>query len=306
MKELQLNIDDRDRVIAMTRALSSPTRLSIINLLNTNSYNINEISRLLDIPLSTTAVSIKSLEEAGLITVEPQPGSRGGMKLCSRKVDRLSLSLIPSRTDKAIQTTSISMPVGSYSECKIVPSCGLASRNGLIESEDDTKAFYSPKRFVAQLIWFTKGYLEYRIPMIVPDNEEIKALEISMEICSEAPNFRMDWPSDISFWINDVEIGNWTSPGDFGGRRGRLNPDWWNSNNTQYGLLERIHVDNEQTSINGLEVSRVNLRDLNLNREEYVLFRVGVKDNAQNVGGINIFGEGFGDYPQDILVSFFH
>jgi predicted transcriptional regulator len=30
--------------------------------------------------------------------------------------------------------------------------------------------------------------------------------------------------------------------------------------------------------------------------------RVGVKENAANVGGINIFGREFGNYPQDILL----
>lgn len=45
------------------------------------------------------------------------------------------------------------------------------------------------------------------------------------------------WPSDITVSINGMEIGTWTSPGDMGGEHGRLTPDWWTIENTQYGFL---------------------------------------------------------------------
>ena len=50
----------------------------------------------------------------------------------------------------------------------------------------------------------------------------IGRLDLSAEICSEVAGFDNRWASDITVWINDVEIGTWTSPGDFGGERGRL------------------------------------------------------------------------------------
>jgi len=43
------------------------------------------------------------------------------------------------------------------------------------------------------------------------------------------PGTNADWPSDISLWVNDVKIGTWTSPGDYGDRRGVHTPRWWNS-----------------------------------------------------------------------------
>jgi len=33
--------------------------------------------------------------------------------------------------------------------------------------------------------------------------------------------------------------------------------------------------------------------------------RIGVKENAQNVGGINIFGKGFGNYDKDIVLRLY-
>ncbi len=45
---------------------------------------------------------------------------------------------------------------------------------------------------------------------------------VSAELGSETPGFNNVWPSDISFFINDVYVGFWTSPGDFGDVKGSL------------------------------------------------------------------------------------
>jgi len=31
--------------------------------------------------------------------------------------------------------------------------------------------------------------------------------------------------------------------------------------------------------------------------------KIGIKEDAAHKGGINIFGDGFGDYPQDIVLK---
>jgi len=31
--------------------------------------------------------------------------------------------------------------------------------------------------------------------------------------------------------------------------------------------------------------------------------RIGVKEDAKNIGGVNIFGKTFGDYEQDIIMK---
>ena len=51
------------------------------------------------------------------------------------------------------------------------------------------------------------------MPMDIPAGARIESLELSMEMCSEAPNYDHNWPSNISVWVNGVEIGMWTSPG---------------------------------------------------------------------------------------------
>jgi len=300
MKTIDLKIDSRDELALVAHALSTADRLKILALLNENSFSVNEIAERLKMPLSTTAICIKTLEKAGLILAEVQPGTRGGMKLCSRRIDALSIDLVPGGKADRVKSRVICMPIGAYSECRVTPSCGIVNQNGIVENEDDPRAFYSPSRFTAQILWFTTGYVEYRFPMSIPRGVTVRGLEISLEICSEAPNYRNDWPSDITFWINGLEVGTWKSPGDFGGRRGKLNPEWWSDASTQFGFLKKIRVDSSETSLDSDRISKIGVDDLNLGKEDYISFRIGVKDHAKNVGGVNIFGETFGDYPQNI------
>jgi predicted transcriptional regulator len=109
-------------------------------------------------------------------------------------------------------------------------------------------------------------------------------------------------------WINGVEIGSWTSPADFGGERGLLTPQWWETKDSQYGLLKRWSVAQDGSYIDGRMISSVQIQDLRLNEKPFIEVRLGVKQDAQNVGGINIFGDKFGNYPQPIVlkVDFVH
>ena len=89
----------------------------------------------------------------------------------------------------------------------------------------------------AGILWFGKGYVEYKIPNFLLASQNPEELVISMEIASEAPETNNDWPSDITFTLNGVKLGTWTSPGDFGDQRGKYTPKWWANHINQYGLL---------------------------------------------------------------------
>ncbi|HIW05066.1 MAG TPA: hypothetical protein H9690_03460 [Firmicutes bacterium] len=45
------------------------------------------------------------------------------------------------------------------------------------------------------------------------------------------------------------------------------------------------------------------MQQLNIPSHPYISLKIGVKKDAKNVGGINLFGEKMGDYPQDIIVK---
>jgi predicted transcriptional regulator len=124
-----------------------------------------------------------------------------------------------------------------------------------------------------------------------------------MEMSSEVPGTNKKWLSDISAWINEVEIGTWTSPGDFGDRRGRFTPSFWKLEGSQYGLLTTWEVTAQGTFIDRRQVSKVTLADLRLEEHHSIKVRIGIAENAEHAGGINIFGKGFGDYDQDIILK---
>src|SRR5205823_14320163 len=154
----------------------------------------------------------------------------------------------------------------------------------------------------AQLLWFGSGYVTYRFPNHLPSGATPARLDLSMEICSEAPLHHLDWPSDITLWINGVETGTWTSPADFGGERGLLTPQWWETKDSQYGQLKIWSVSSDGSYIDGRVLSAVRVEDLHLDGRPYIEVRIGVKPDAQNVGGVNLFGEKFGNYPQPLVL----
>jgi predicted transcriptional regulator len=201
----------------------------------------------------------------------------------------------------AVYNTNIK--IGHYSDYKVYPTCGIASKNALIGEVDDTRYFSHPDRYNAEILWFTKGYIEYEIPNFIPYSQKITQIMISAELSSEAPGVNNVWPSDISFYINDVCVGNWTSPGDFGDVRGIFTPDWWFPNWNQYGLLKMLVINKNGTYIDGLKISDVNIDQFKLDYQSKIKFRMAVNDDAEHVGGLTIFGSSFGNYGQDIKVS---
>ncbi len=300
-KEIEIGLEKADELRKIAKALSTDVRIEIIKLLNANSLNINEISEKLNIPASSAALNVKVLEEAELIHTELHPGTRGSMKLCSLRRGIIKIIL-----NKSIylneNSTLIDMPIGNYVSCKVVPTCGMVNDKEYIGTEDEPRSFYNTSRTDAQLIWFHQGFLEYHFSNEKIVNRQLINAEISMEICSEAPNYKNDWPSDITVWINDIECGTWTSPGDFGGRRGELNPTFWSDASTQYGKLKKWRLTNNGVFIDDEHVSDVTLDDVKLTEGDYISMKIGVKKEAKNVGGMNIFGEKFGDHKQNITL----
>jgi len=195
------------------------------------------------------------------------------------------------------------MPVGLYTGFDVSAPCGLCSKDGIIGLLDVPESFLDPDRMNAALIWFTSGYVEYQFPNNARlAKNEIEALELVMELSSEAPGTSDEWPSDITLQINGVEAGTWTSPGDFGDKRGVYTPDWWKLKGSQYGKLKTWRVNASGTYVDGMRISDVTLDRLDIDAHRSVRLRIGVKKDAAHPGGVNIFGKGFGNYDQDIVL----
>lgn len=302
MEKITLDLSN-DEIVAVSKALSSEVRIDILRLLCKEPLKVNEIANRLDIQASTVALNVKVLEEAGLIKCVLKPGIRGVVTVCHKAADKIDIAVEYDENQRKKGKEVINMPIGNYVDYKVAPTCGIVNEKGFIDDEDDTRGFYNPSRITAQLIWFGEGYLEYRFPNSAIKGKRVKSAELSFECCSEAPDYNANYKSDITVWINGLDAGTWTSPGDFGGRRGKLNPAWWPAKNTQYGNLKKWKLNDKGTFIDKTKVNDVAVGEYCLSDNPYISVRIGVKEDAVNKGGVNIFGDAFGDYPQNIVLK---
>ena len=285
-------------------ALASKVRLRIIEILAKESKNIKELAQALDLSSAIMTMHVRKLEEAGIVTSQRVRNNGGIQKLCSLAIDHLDIEF-PKGIDKERKYHQVTIPVGHYTDFNILPTCGLATRDKIIGYFDDPRYFLDVERVNAKILWFMKGYIEYRIPNHLLPNERLDELEISMELGSEAPGYNNNWPSKINFYVNDKCLGQWTSPGDFGDKRGRFTPAWWSSEINQYGILKVLKVNEQGSWMDGVKISDVKLQDLNIQHENLV-FRIEVSEEDENPGGLTLYGAGFGNYDQDIIAKLYY
>lgn len=288
---------------AFFEALASPVRLEIIQLLAEEDLNIKQLAEKIGVSSPIMIKHVQKLEDAGIVTTRMVKRNGSMNKICTLVFAEYRLMLDYYRRRGLPMVNTYSIPVGSYCLIEGTPTCGLATERNVIGNRDDPQVFWETERFNAQLLWFTQGYVEYRFPDYLSSQRKIVEIEISFEIASEAPDFADDWPSDITFYFNDTRLFTWTSPGDFGIKRGRLTPEWWSSN--QYGLLKTIHIRQDGILMDDQKVSDVNLDKLLAYEHPFWSIRFSVEKDANNVGGLTLFGKKFGNHEQDIVVRTF-
>lgn len=277
----------------------SSTRIEIINLLNERPYNIKELAELLNLSSGIVTRHVTKLNEAGIVKFQSVNGKRGMQKICSLAIDEVTLKFKVKEPEK--NQYKVSIPVGQYFAYSAAPTCGLSTHMAIIGEVDEPRCFADPLHIQASHLWLASGYLDYRIPNYLKEGAQLKSIEISFEIGSEAPRFNDEWPSEISFMLNDTPIGSWVSPGDYGKYKGTFTPSWWAG--SQYGLLKTIVVDQSGTHIDGLKISDMTTDHLMITDQDEIKFRLSsdaaVSEQAQ---GFNLFGRNFGNYNQDIEV----
>ncbi|MBY0010894.1 ArsR/SmtB family transcription factor [Paenibacillus typhae] len=285
--------------IEIFKALSSEIRIQILELLAGNqALNLNEIAKKLNLSNGAITMHIKKLEESGLIEINTSVGKHGIQKVCYLNKDKLMVDLRSKDVDNLYE---VEIQVGHYSNYQAVPTCGLATKDSIIGDFDEPRYFADPQRIDSEIIWMAEGFLEYRIPNYLKANQTFREIQFSMEIGSEAPGFSDNYPSDLYFYLNGIEIGYWTSPGDFGDQRGTFNPDWWPPHLNQYGMLKLIRINNEGSFIDGCRISDITLDDIKLDYKSELTFRIAVTDKPVNKRGLTIYGKHFGNYSQDLL-----
>ncbi|MBP3895218.1 MAG: winged helix-turn-helix transcriptional regulator [Mogibacterium sp.] len=297
-----IHIDSLDKGLDIFKALGSEVRIAIImELLKNPGMNMNELAARLNITNGALTAHIKKLENCGIISISNKTATHGNQKICSVRTDKILIELdLPDAQENSYNTE---IRIGHFGDYQILPTCGLSTAESIVGEVDDPRYFSHPSRYNADILWFTQGYVDYDIPNFIPPKQRITQLTISFEISSEAPGINSDWPSDISFYLNGVNIGTWTSPGDFGDVPGIFTPDWWFPNWNQYGLLKMIVINKHGTFIDGLKISDKVIGDFNLTSTSSLRFRFAVEEGAEHIGGLTLFGKTFGNYAQDIKVG---
>ena len=283
-------------------ALASSVRLQIIQILSKDELSIKELAEKVGISSPIMLKHIQLLEDAGIVTSRMVRKNGSLCRICTLVFAEYRF-MIETRRKNLPSVQTFSVPVGQYADISGKPTCGLATAEGIITVMDDPRVFWEPERVNAQLLWLTEGYVEYRVPNYLTKEQHLVELELSFEIASEAPDFADDWPSDITFHINGKKLFTWTSPGDYGIKRGILTPEWWPSN--QYGLLKVVRITPEGTYLDDIKVSDITLEDVYRQEDPFWTVRFEVPADAEHVGGLTLFGKQFGNHAQDIVMRVF-
>lgn len=296
-----INISDLTQALPLFKCLGSDIRISVLELLSANGpMAMKDIAEELGITAGSLSPHIKMLADNNLISIKFETGKHGLQRICTIIEDKMMIDFEAAVNNKNIYETSIA--IGLYSDYSAYPTCGLSTAEHLIGVVDDPKFFSDPERIKAGIIWFTVGHVEYMVPNYLEDDQLPVELLISFEISSEAPGIKENWPSDISFYINNVPVCTWISPGDFGKNPGIYTPSWWDPNWNQYGLLKFLSISDNGTFIDGVKVSDVNLNDVNIIPGTPIKLKMEVAEDSIYKGGLTLFGSSFGNYNQDIKI----
>lgn len=314
-KNAVLKISDANHhqlIEKVCHALSVPERIRIMEYLLRKTKSLSEISEALNIPISSVSRHIDILSQAGLISIKYEPGLKGHTKFCSQAMLSYTISLAEETNNDTLEEQhTVEMPIGLFSHCNISAPCGMLSSTEPIGEFDDPNIFFSPKRINAECLWFALGFIGYKFPAPNFKTKQPSEISLSFEVCSETLYYNNKWPSDITISINEKEIITITSPGDFGGRRGKFTPPYWPITSTQFGLLKKITINSNGVFLDGFPVnSSVKFSDLNIHNYDqsvpdsnYIRLDIGIKNDSKYKGGINLFGKSFGDYEQAIVLT---
>lgn len=329
-------------VARIVKALSNDYRIAILEMLGEEDATIQSIMARLKLSKTAVLTHLNSLETAGFISSELVRGSVGNQKLYHKEYDRLIFNFSPGKeNEEEEQYYEIPVGIGNYFDFRVYPPCGLATREHIIDKWDDPSVFFHPDRISARLLWGALGFVEYRIPLNIPfETDGFSRIEIVLEASAQGdlPTHRQlrlpssvdrsrlrDGESSLTFSLNGVaiaqstvrEFSRTTTKGGLTGAKGKYTPGWWRGSN--YGDLLALVIDSAGTSVNGQRVSSVSLGDIfpagffadhgeqceELRSDAYLSLRIEVGADAPAIGGFTLYGRGFGNYDQDIIVRFY-
>ncbi|MBR2260063.1 MAG: helix-turn-helix domain-containing protein [Blautia sp.] len=294
-----LQINGLDEGLEIFKALGSEVRMRIVQLLSQNGdMNLNDLAQTLEVTNGAITAHIKKLEECGIIQVKTAHTGHGIQKICSLAVDEILLNLYPAQEVRNFMAYETSIRVGHYSQYSAKPGCGMAGPENLIGPVDDARCFSYPEHLDAELVWLHDGYMEYRIPNLLPEGNRIMQMTISFEVSDADYGMEEDPNADIAFYLNGSLLGEWRSLPSVKHSRGIYTPAWWNGPLRQHGYLKMLVVNERGAFLDGVKITET-IPDLN---QEEMTLRFESRPKDGHTGGLALYGSGFGNYKQDIHV----
>ncbi len=295
-------------------ALDSKIRRSILKILiEDGSKNLDQLAKILGVTNGALTTHIRLLEKVGLIKTQFNAARHGLSKECIINTDRIIVDLLPIEKSMG-KIKEIDIKIGTYSDFFVTPTCGIVTATDVLGRFDEPQFFTYPERSKAAALWFSTGYVEYIIPNLLNEDEELTELQFIFEMASEAPGFAENFPSDIYFWINEKCLGTWTIPGERNNRRGLFTPNWWDRTLGQYGLIYVLSINKKGAFLNGYDLITVKkdgkvfgettLADLDISAKTMIKLKFAAPPDTENRGGLTLFGKGFGDYNRGITCKF--
>lgn len=299
-----LHIKSLNEGLEVFKALGSEVRMKIVELLSERGeMNMNEIAAALELTNGALTAHIRKLEECGIIKTVTECTGHGNQKLCSMKVNQILLSAAKVEEMREIKVYETELRVGHFSDYSVSPPCGLASVYSQIGEENDARYFAHPDRLQAGMLWFSEGFVEYRIPNMLPQNQKISQLTFYFEISSDLVGETEENLADIMFYLNGQKLGSWITPGEYqGGGKGIYTPVWCSGREKQFGLLKMVVINKTGAYLDGLKISDIGLNKFQLDDQSELRFRFAAEDKSKYKGGIALYGSGFGNYNQGIRV----
>ena len=116
------NEADLEKVKNIGIALSSIDKLKILQLLSVKPMTLSEISRALNLAVSTVSFHIDALVNAQLVFISYKPGIKGHVKLCTKATHNLYIDfdMVTNRDSTILNSQEIiEMPIGNFVDCNI-------------------------------------------------------------------------------------------------------------------------------------------------------------------------------------------
>lgn len=297
-----LRIDGLTQGLEVFKALGSEVRMQVVQLLSEKGpMTAGEIAASIGMTPGALAAHLKKLADAGIIESTPSHTENGRQKVFSLLADQLLFSVAPPKEENHVKVYETQIPVGHYSDYAVLSPCGLAGDTSLIGPEDDPRAFAWPERVGAGVLWFHDGYIEYRIPNLLPDDQAIVQITLSFEISSADQGDPADTLSDIGFFLNGCPLGEWRTIPSADSARGIYTPLWWGGTRRQHGFLKMLVINYSGVFLDGARLTGPADPSVFPDSTGELKLRFEVHPREGRDAGFAIYGKEFGNYHHDIL-----